>query len=227
MKKISACLVLFIVLVASGNGYLKGQDKIDTEQKLEFESLFNGKDLSGWYAIETYNPREFAAKSVEERKTTIEKARAETPKFWRVENGEIVNDGEGPYLTSDREFRDFELRIEYQTVAKADSGVYLKATPQVQIWDYTEAGGKWDIGADKGSGGLWNNSPGAPGKDPLVLADKPFGEWNNLRIRQIGARTSVWLNDKLVVDQCDHGKLLGARVTAGCHRPNSIADPRW
>jgi hypothetical protein len=70
----------------------------------------------------------------------------------------------------------------------------------VQIWDFTKEGGKWNIGADKGSGGLWNNSPGAPGKDPLVLADKPFGEWNKLRIVQIGSRTTIWLNGKLVVD---------------------------
>ena len=59
---------------------------------------------------------------------------------------------------------------------------------------------KFKIGADKGSGGLWNNSPGAPGKDPLVLADKPFGEWNKFRIIQVGARTTIYLNDKLVVD---------------------------
>jgi hypothetical protein len=70
----------------------------------------------------------------------------------------------------------------------------------VQIWDYTKEGGKWDRGADKGSGGLWNNRAGMPGKDPLVLADKPFGEWNTFRIVQVGARTSVWLNGKLVVD---------------------------
>ena len=85
-------------------------------------------------------------------------------------------------------------------MAKADSGIYLRATPQVQIWDFTEAGGKWKLGADKGSGGLWNNSKGAPGKDPLVLADRPFGRWNHLRILQVGARTTVYLNGKLVVD---------------------------
>jgi hypothetical protein len=83
---------------------------------------------------------------------------------------------------------------------KGDSGIYLRATPQVQIWDYTEAGGKWNLGADKGSGGLWNNRKGMPGKEPLVLADKPFGEWNTFRIVQVGARTGVWLNDTLVVD---------------------------
>jgi hypothetical protein len=69
----------------------------------------------------------------------------------------------------------------------------------VQIWDYTEKG-KFGLGANKGSGGLWNNSPGNPGKDPLVLADKPFGEWNHFRILQLGTRTWVWLNEKLVVD---------------------------
>ena len=49
--------------------------------------------------------------------------------------------------------------------AKADSGIYLRTTPQVQIWDFTQEGGKWDLGADKGSGGLWNNSEGAAGNN--------------------------------------------------------------
>jgi hypothetical protein len=121
-------------------------------------------------------------------------------KNWRIENAEVVNGGNGAYLTTDKDFADIELLIEFKTVAKADSGVYLRGTPQVQIWDTTEAGGKWNIGADKGSGGLWNNSAKAPGKDPLVVADKPFGEWNALRIIQVGARTTVYLNGKLVVD---------------------------
>ena len=43
-------------------------------------------------------------------------------------------------------------------------------------------------------------APGAPGKDPLVKADKPFGEWNKFRIVMAGSRVSVWLNDKQVVD---------------------------
>src|SRR5205814_5070690 len=51
-----------------------------------------------------------------------------------------------------------------------------------------------------GSGGLFNNIPGSPSRDPLVLANKPFGEWNTFRILQVGERTTVYLNDKLVVD---------------------------
>jgi len=165
-----------------------------------FVALFNGTDLTGWYGLGHFDPRKLWAMTDEERAAKREADMADVRAHWRVENGDLVNDGHGVYLTTDREFRDFELWIDYKTVAKADSGVYLKATPQVQIWDYTEEGGKWKIGADKGSGGLWNNSAGAPGKDPLVLADKPFGQWNRLRILQVGARTTVYLNDKLVVD---------------------------
>jgi hypothetical protein len=69
----------------------------------------------------------------------------------------------------------------------------------VQIWDSTDKS-KFELGADKGSGGLWNNSAGAPGKDPLVKADKPFGEWNKLHIIMVGENVTVTLNDKLVVD---------------------------
>jgi hypothetical protein len=166
-----------------------------------FTALFNGRDLSGWYGLGHFDPRKLAAMDDAERAAKRAADMDDVRAHWRVEDGELVNDGHGVYLTSEAEFRDFELWIDYKTVAKADSGVYLKMNPQVQIWDFTEQGGKWGIGADKGSGGLWNNSPGAPGKDPLVLADKPFGQWNRLHIIQVGARTTVYLNDQLVVDQ--------------------------
>lgn len=170
------------------------------KQDTQWEPIFNGKDLSGWYGIATMGPRKMQSMPASELSALKEKHREATVKHWTVENGELVNDGGGPYLTTAKDYRDYELKLEYKTVAKADSGIYLKATPQVQIWDFTEAGGKWNIGADKGSGGLWNNSKGAAGKDPLVLADHPFGQWNHIRIRQVGSRTSVWLNEKLVVD---------------------------
>lgn len=164
-----------------------------------FRELFNGKDLEGWYGKVSASPIEFAKLSEEERAAKIAGWAADTTKHWTVENGELVNDGNGPYLVTKEEFSDYELLIDYKTVALADSGIYLKGTPQIQIWDYTDPK-KFSIGGNKGSGGLWNNSPGAAGKDPFVLADKPFGEWNSFRIRQIGARTTVWLNDKLVVE---------------------------
>ena len=163
-----------------------------------FVALFNGQDLSGWRGD---NPHQ--SRKSQDRQAAIEEQQESFRNHWMVENGELVNDGEGPYATTLREYGDIELMLEYKTVAKADSGIYLRGSPQIQIWDTTEAGGKWDRGADKGSGGLFNN-PGenaaTNGKHPLVNADKPFGEWNSIKARHIGSRIWVWLNNQLVVD---------------------------
>jgi Domain of Unknown Function (DUF1080) len=165
-----------------------------------FVALFNGKDLAGWHGMKTISPAKLAAMGEEERTRKLAEDTEDSKKHWSVLDGILVNDGHGAYLTTDKEYGDIELLIDYKTVAKADSGIYLRGTPQVQIWDTTPAGPSVARGAEKGSGGLFNNADGAPGRDPLVLADKPFGEWNHLRILQVGARTTVYLNDKLVVD---------------------------
>ena len=167
-----------------------------------FIKLFNERDLTGWWGASTEDPRKYMALSPDAFQKKHEASLQDIRKHWSAENGELVNDGQGLYLTTDKNFRDFELLVDYKTVPKADSGIYLKGIPQVQIWDHTNER-EFGNGADKGSGGLWNNSKGAPGKDPLVLADKPFGEWNHFRIRQLGARTWVWLNEKLVVDNAN------------------------
>jgi hypothetical protein len=175
-----------------------------------FTALFNGADLTGWRGGDpgtSVDVRKLEKMSAEQRDALIAKWTATitevNPKtgkpHWSVDGDELVNDGFGAFATTTKDFKDFELLVEYKTVPLADSGIYLRSVPQVQIWDYTEKA-KFSIGADKGSGGLWNNSAGAPGKDPLVLADKPFGEWNKFRIVMVGSRVSVWLNDKLVVD---------------------------
>lgn len=164
-----------------------------------FRAIFNGRDLSGWHGL---NPHASAKLKDDKLAANLKQQREEFPSHWRVENGELINVGTGPYATTDEEFGDIELRLEYKTVPKADSGIYLRGTPQVQIWDNTQVFDpkKPDRKPHLGSGGLFNNTPGAPGRDPLVVADKPFGEWNAFRIRQIGARTWVWLNEKPVVD---------------------------
>lgn len=167
-----------------------------------FTALFNGQDLSGWRGGDTFDHRKLLAMPEAQRRDQIAKWTQSMKEHWSVQNGELVNDGQGAYATTEKDYGDFELLVEYRTVPKADSGIYLRGVPQVQIWDWTEKE-KASIGADKGSGGLWNNSPGAPGKDPLVLADKPFGEWNRFRIVMVGSRVSVWLNDKLVVDHAN------------------------
>lgn len=163
-----------------------------------FTALFNGKDLSGWWGADTVNPSLYLTLPPVDFKAKQEASLDDIQQHWRVENGELVNDGKGLFLTSDRNYGDFELLVDYKTVPLADSGIYLRGCPQVQIWDSTETE-KFKLGADKGSGGLWNNSPGAPGKDPLVNADKPFGEWNQLRILMAGSRVWVWLNGQPTV----------------------------
>ena len=164
-----------------------------------FTALFNGRDLSGWWGAVTEDPRKWMALAPEDLKRKHDDSLGDIQQHWSVVKGELANDGEGMYLTTEGNYRDFELLVDYKTVPKADSGIYLKGCPQVQIWDHTDAA-KFNVGADMGSGGLWNNAAGTPGKDPLVLADKPFGEWNHFRIRQLGSRTMVILNEKLVVD---------------------------
>ena len=165
-----------------------------------FKPLFNGKDLTGWVGRgRDLDPRKVDAMSPEEKKTKQAEWDNDLKAHWKVENGELVNDGKGVYATTAKDYSDIEMLIEYKTVPKADSGIYLRGTPQVQIWDHTDKD-KFKYGADKGSGSLWNNSPNAPGKDALVVADKPFGEWNSFRIIQVGDVTTVYLNDKLVVD---------------------------
>jgi hypothetical protein len=171
-----------------------------------FTPLFNGKDLEGWHGWAIHakgaSPAAVAKLAPEARKAKFAEWTTDANSHWRVENGELVNDGKGAYLATDRVFGDIELLIEYRTVPGADSGIYLRDTPQVQIWDWNQ---KYDPKNPNrkphlGSGGLFNNAPGAAGRDPLVRADRPFGEWNSFRIVQVGERTTVYLNGKLVVD---------------------------
>ena len=164
-----------------------------------FRPLFNGRDLTGWHGL---NPHAVVKLTGEKREANLQEQRADFPKHWRVEKGELVNAGTGPYATTDEEFGDIELLLEYQTVAGADSGVYLRGNPQVQIWDVNQADDpkKPDRHPNKGSGGLFNNAPKTLGRDPIAAVDKPFGQWNTLRIRQAGARTWVTLNTRAVVE---------------------------
>jgi hypothetical protein len=160
-----------------------------------FTRLFDGATLSGWHGN---NPHETAKAA--DKEAAVQKQQAAFREHWKAEDGILINDGKGPYATTDADYHDFELVLEYKLAPKADSGIYLRGTPQVQIWDTTEAGGNWKHDARKGSGGLWNNEKGSPGRDPLVYADRPIGEWNQLKIRLVGSRTWVWLNGELVVD---------------------------
>lgn len=192
IASIVAAIVCGLFLTSSANGAAVNAPS-------GFTPLFNGTDLSGWRGGDTFDHRKWLAMPEAERSSKNAEWTADMRKHWSVEGDELVNDGHGKYATTEKDYGDFELLLEYKTVPKADSGIYLRGVPQVQIWDSTETE-KFKLGADKGSGGLWNNSPGAPGKDPRVLADKAFGKWNKFRIVMVGSRVSIWLNGKQVVD---------------------------
>ncbi len=164
-----------------------------------FHALFNGTDLTGWWGADTEDPRQYMSEPPAEFQKKHDASLGDIRQHWSVQNGELVNDGHGLYLTTDKFYGDFELLVDYKTVPLADSGVYLRGCPQVQIWDSTERD-KFSLGADKGSGGLWNNRPGSPGKDPLVKADKPFGQWNHFRVIMVGSKVWVWLNGQQTVN---------------------------
>jgi len=194
-----------------------------------FVSLFNGENLEGWYGNNPHTTLKLTNR--DDQFASIAAQQEEFKAHWYAEDGDLVNDGNGPYATTPKNYGDMEFHIEYKTVPLADSGIYLRGAPQVQIWDTREEGGKWEIDADKGSGGLWNNNPGNPGKNPLVHADKPFGEWNSFKITQLGARTSIIFNDKLVVDNqimdnyWDRSKPLPA--TGPIHLQTHGGEIRW
>jgi acetyl esterase/lipase len=193
MKTFSGILTLLLFLLVIPS---RAQEVTPPEG---FRALFNGKDLTGWYGL---NPHPVAKLEGEKREAALEKMRAEFADHWRVENGELVNDGDGPYATTGEDLGDMEFMLEYKTVAKADSGIYLRGTPQVQIWDKSQVFDPKNPTRrpHMGSGGLFNNTPDTLGRDPIRVADKPFGQWNKVHIRQVGARTWVTLNDYVVVE---------------------------
>src|SRR3954469_20421008 len=122
-----------------------------------FFALFNGRSIDAWTGAPTRDPRQIAALSPAEHKLLLAKMKSDIARHWRVENGVLISDGQEPYLATTSEYGDFELCVDWQLGPRGDSGIYLRGVPQVQLWDYTNAA-KFDRGANKGSGGLWNNT---------------------------------------------------------------------
>jgi len=152
-----------------------------------FVALFNGKDLSGWKGL-VEGPPHRAKMSREELAKKQDAADRKMRDHWKAENGVLVFDGKGDSLATAKDYGDFELLVDWKILKDGDSGIYLRGSPQVQIWDRAE-----------GSGGLYNNKKPENHSKPLTRADRPVGEWNTFRIRMVGEKVTVHLNDVLVV----------------------------
>ncbi len=158
-------------------------------KKEGFVPLFNGRDLSGWKGL-VGDPVKRALMSPEELKKAQTRADEVMYSNWKVVEGILVFDGKGESLCSVKDYGDFELLVDWKIEDGGDSGIYLRGSPQVQIWDPAQ----WP----EGSGGLYNNKIG-PSK-PLERADNPVNAWNTFRIRMVGERVTVYLNNVLVVE---------------------------
>lgn len=132
-----------------------------------FAPLFNGKDFEGW------------------KFTGGEKS----PLNWKVAGGLIQLSGGGkPHLATAREYGDFELRLEWRSVAdKYNSGLYLRSGPNL---------GSNQLNLAKGSeGGLVGGK--IEGAKAVPTLQKPAGQWNEWRVRAHGEKVTFWCNGQL------------------------------
>ena len=162
-----------------------------------FTALFNGRDLANWKGL-LAGPNDNPAKRAKLAPEQLQKAQAEADdsmrKHWSVVEGALEFDGKGRSLATAKDYGDFEMLVDWKILPKGDSGIYLRGSPQVQIWDPNEGPKRNKMG----SGGLYNNQKNPA--DPVKLADKPIGEWNRFRIIMVGDRVHVFLNNELVVN---------------------------
>ena len=171
-----------------------------------FEVYFNGRPeqlKTMWKGVTTEgkfdNPFVRQAATDAEREAMQVIADAGRDAHWQVRDGVLYFDGfKGGYsLATKKDYGDFELWADWRLLSvTGDSGIYLRGSPQVQIWD---AHNQWHIG----SGGLYNNDTAKTGNpsEPEVIADRQIGDWNRFHVIMRGDKVTVWLNGKLVVDE--------------------------
>lgn len=159
--------------------------------------LFNGKDLSGWELIGVNHAN-----------------------GWTVENGILINDpvqkpGEkhlnyGNLRTTDT-FEDFNLKVEVNIPAGSNSGIYLRGIYEVQVVD--SYGKKLD---PHNMGALYSRIT------PLVAAEKPAGEWQELDITLYKRHLTVIFNGKLIIDNQPVKGVTGGALTSDEFAPGPL-----
>lgn len=159
-----------------------------------FISLFNGRDLSGWKGL-VADPVKRSKMDAATLAKEQEKADEIMRSGWVVKDGLLVFKGKGDNLCTEKKYSDFEMYVDWKITKDGDAGIYLRGTPQVQIWDTSRV----DVGAQVGSGGLYNNQKNE--SKPLKLADNAIGDWNTFHITMVGDQVTVYLNGQLVVNK--------------------------
>lgn len=140
------------------------------------ESIFNGKDLTGWTIYGTEK--------------------------WYVEDGLLVcesgPDEEYGYLGTEKKYKDFELSLEFKQGADGNSGVFFRSSiegTKISGWQAEVAPpGHSTGGIYESYGRGWIIKP-----DPELDKHLKFGEWNSMRVRVVGGRVETWLNGNLMI----------------------------
>ena len=93
-------LIIATILASSLTSTMSGADDlVHNDAPKGFTVLFNGKNLDGWIA-HRQNPYKLAEMSKEDRKTFLDEQWKDAELHWSVDNGELVNDGKGVYMTT-------------------------------------------------------------------------------------------------------------------------------
>jgi hypothetical protein len=163
-------------VLAAGTERGRAGDKKDNTPPPGFTALFNGKDLTGWKA--TGNP-----------------------KVWGAEDGVLyVAGGGGGWLMTEKEYGDFELRLEYKLPKMGNSGVGLRsplegdpayAGMEIQLIDDANWKG---LQSWQHTGSIYNVVPAAK------VNTKAPGEWNTMRIVAKGRQVTIENNGEKLVD---------------------------
>jgi lysophospholipase L1-like esterase len=132
------------------------------ELEAGYESLFNGKDLTGWCLLPTSEKQKAAAANwqkkdkgappwpILEERLELDGMQATPDNRYQAINGRLVvkTPAEGrriQQLWTAREFpQDFTLKLEFRATPNADSGVFLRE-PQLQCRDFPLAGPYKDL----------------------------------------------------------------------------------
>jgi hypothetical protein len=191
VRRWTVSLLALSLLLAAAAG-----DETSSKPPEGFKPLFNGKDLEGW--------KPYGGK----------------PDSWGVEKGILFVRGGGGWLMTEKEYADFELRLEFKVPKGGNSGVALrsplKGDPaytgmEIQILDDSSYKGRLKEWQHTGS--IYGVVP------PKKVATKPVGEWNRYRIVCKGRQVTVELNGEKVVDaNLDDYKEKHARAHPGILR---------
>jgi hypothetical protein len=166
-------------------------------EEADFVSIFDGKGLTGWKGL-VGTPLTRLGMKADESAKAQKAADEQMRKDWVVEDGLLTYVGKGfNNICTTKDYENFEMYVDWKldpAGPEADAGVYLRGTPQVQIWDTSRK----NVGAEVGSGGLYNNRKNL--SKPTKVADNELGAWNTFYIKMVGDRVTVKLNGELVVD---------------------------